>query len=146
MANPSSRMAVWASVVVATAAVVSLGVGVWNSHRSARAQVQAMALANLQSYLALAVEHPDLASPDESRPVDARYGWFAAYALNTAQTLRALVGHEAGWQRGIDTIVRQHGPYLRSGAFHCEDYDPAFVAYLRQRVADLRCTDPRAVE
>jgi hypothetical protein len=126
--------------VIAGAAVSSLVVGIWNYSRNAEAQVEVMALGSLQSYLALAVEHPDLASWDDSQPVDARYAWFAAYALNTAQTLRALVGHDASWQRGIDAIIRQHRPYLRSGAFVCEDYNPEFVGYMRERVADLSCS------
>ena len=146
MRDSGPKMAVWAGVVVAGAAVASLVIGIWNYSRNAQAQVQVMALANLQSYLALAVEHPDLASREDAQPVDARYGWFAAYALNTAQTLRASVGHQADWQRGIDAIIRQHRPYLRSGAFVCADYNPEFVSYLRTRVADMRCAQPTDAE
>lgn len=146
MRELGGRVALWTSVVIAGVAVASLVVGIRNYNRNAEAQVEVMALGSLQSYLALAVEHPDLASWDDSRRVDARYAWFAAYALNTAQTLRALVGHEASWQRGIDAIIRQHRPYLRSGAFVCGDYDPGFVEYLRETFADTRCAQPGSAQ
>ena len=137
--RPVQTVALWASVVVAAAAVVSLAVGIWDYNRNAQAQVQLTALSILQNYLNLAVQHPDLASRDAGDPVDARYAWFAAHALNTAQTLRGLVGHQEDWQRAIDAIVRQQQPYLRSGLFECRDFSPGFVTYLRAKTADLRC-------
>lgn len=134
-------IAVLASVVLATATVFGLLWGVWTYKRNGEAQVQLLALGTLQHYLDLAVAHPDLASRDERRPVDARYAWFAAQALTTAQTLWLLVGRQENWQRSINAIVRQHGSYLRSGAFVCDDFCPEFVGYLRTRVAGLTCAD-----
>ncbi|MFI1165787.1 hypothetical protein ACH4UM_19770 [Streptomyces sp. NPDC020801] len=135
-------------VVLAAATVATVIIAVWTYRRNAEAQLRAAqaqlqltALGILQHYLDLAVEHPELASPSREQPVDARYAWFAAHALNTAQTLRTLVGEQPDWQRAINAIVREHRPYLRSGAFVCEDFAPAFVAYLRDRVPDLRCAD-----
>ena len=136
------QIAPWTSVVLAAAAVISLLVAVWSYRRNAEAQIQLLALANLQHYLDLAVAHPELASRNDDQPIDARYAWFAAQALTTAQTLRTLVGHQADWQRAVNAIVRQHRSYLRSGAFVCDDFSPEFVGYLRERVADLRCADP----
>lgn len=144
--RPLQQVAGWASVVVAAAAVVSLAVGIWDYNRNAQTQVQLTALGVLQNHLDLAVQHPELASRDAGDPVDARYAWFAAHALNTAQTLRALVGHEGGWQRAIDAIIRQQQPYLRSGLFECGDFSPEFVAYLRARTTGLRCTQPLRAE
>jgi hypothetical protein len=76
------------------------------------------------------------------RPFDARYGWFAAQALVTAQTLWTLVGHQPEWVRSINAIVRQHQRYLRSGDFVCDDFNPAFVEHLRSLVPDLKCMAP----
>lgn len=135
------QVALCASVVVAASTVAALLWGVWTYKRNGEAQVQLLALGTLQHYLDLAVAHPDLASRDDSQPVDVRYAWFAAHALNTAQTLRILVGHQVDWQRSIDAIVRQHRCYLRSGAFVCDDFSPEFVSYLRERVADIRCAE-----
>ncbi len=132
-----------AFIVLAAATVASVLFAVWTYHRNARAQLRLSALGVLQHHLDLAVEHPELAGPHVDRPVDARYAWFAAHALTTAQTLRALVGDQPDWQRAIDAIVRRHRPYLRSGAFVCEDFTPGFVDYLRERVPDLRCADER---
>ncbi len=129
----------WAPVVVTVSTVATLLWGVWTYRRNARAQLQLQALSTLQHYLDLAVARPDLASRHEDQPVDAPYAWFAAHALVTAQTLWTLVGEQAEWQRAINAIIRQHRPYLRSGAFVCEDFAPAFVRYLRQKVADLKC-------
>ena len=98
-----------------------------------------LALGALQHYLDLAVAHPDLASRDESQPVDARYAWFAAHALATAQTLWSVAGVDENWRRPVDSIIRQHSAYLRAGAFLCGDYRPDFVSYLRSRVPDLKC-------
>src|SRR5262245_41883754 len=126
-------------VVLATVGVVSLLWGVWTYKRTAEAQLQLLALNTLQHYLDLAVANPDLASRDESQPVDARYAWFAAHSLNTAQTLWLLVGRQPSWQRSVNAIVRQHRSYLRSGTFVCDDFSPEFVSYLRTRVADLKC-------
>ncbi|MET7383297.1 hypothetical protein ABZT08_31685 [Streptomyces sp. NPDC005526] len=138
-----------AFIVLAAATVASVVLAVWTYRRSARAQLtaaraqlQLSALGILQHHLDLAVAHPDLASPGDERTVDARYAWFAVHALNTAQTLRALVGEEPDWQRAIDALVRGHRPYLRSGAFVCDDFSPGFVDYLRHRVPDLRCAGP----
>lgn len=125
--------------VVALSTVAALVWGVWTYRRNAASQVQLLALGALQHYLDLAVAHPDLASRDESEPVDARYGWFAAHALATAQTLWTLAGRDETWRRPVDSIIRQHRGYLRSGAFVCDDYRPDFVSYLRSRVPDLAC-------
>jgi len=133
-------VAVLASIMVAAGSVGALLFGVWVYKRTGEAQVQLLALETLQRYLDLAVAHPDLAGPDESQSVNARYAWFAAYSLTTAQTLWLLVGRQQNWQRSINAIVRQHRPYLRSGAFVCDDFSPDFVAYLRSRVAELQCT------
>jgi hypothetical protein len=110
------------------------------------AQVQLLALGTLQHYLDLAVAHPDLASHDGAQPVDAQYAWFAAHALNTAQTLRTLVGRQPDWQRSINAIVRQHRSYLRSGAFVCDDFSPEFLSYLREKVPDVRCAKSSAAK
>ena len=135
------QVAPWASVVVAASTVAALLWGVWTYKRNGEAQVQLLALSILQHYLDLAVAHPDLASRDDSQPLDAQYAWFAAHALSTAQTLRILVGHQADWQRSINAIVRQHRGYLQSGAFVCDDFSPEFVNYLRERVAGVRCAE-----
>ena len=142
MKRTLQQIAPWTSVVLAAAAVISLLVAVWSYRRNAEAQIQLLALANLQHYLDLAVAHPELASRNDDQPIDARYAWFAAQALTTAQTLRTLVGDQADWQRAVNAIVRQHRSYLRSGAFVCDDFSPEFVSHLRERVADLRCADP----
>ena len=148
--EPSSlqQLALWASVVLATATVVSLVMAVWTYRRnaeaqarSADAQVQLLALGTLQHYLDLAVAHPELASRENEQPLDVQYAWFAAQALFTAQTLWTLAGRQTDWQRAINAIVRQQRSYLRSGAFVCEDFAPEFVSYLRERVADLKCAD-----
>ena len=136
------QVALWAGVVVAAVAVVSLVVGIWDYNRNAQAQVQLTALGVLQNHLDLAVQHPELASHDSNDPIDVRYAWFAAHALNTAQTLRLLVGHQEDWQRAIDAIIRQQQPYLRSGLFECRDFSPAFVIYLRAQATDLKCAEP----
>lgn len=135
------HLALWASIALAAATVISLVFAAWTYRRNAKAQVQLLALATLQHYLDRAVDHPELASRGDDQPIDARYAWFAAQALFTAQTLRTLVGGQADWRRAIDAIVREHRPYLRSGTFVCEDFAPEFVTYLRERVPDLRCAD-----
>lgn len=140
--KPLQQVTIWASVVVAAATVVSLVLGIWDYNRNAQAQVQLTALGVLQNYLNLAVQHPELASHDPNDPVDVRYAWFAAHALNTAQTLQVLVGHQEDWHRAINAVIRQQQPYLRSGLFECRDFSPAFVAYLRARVTDLSCAQP----
>ena len=144
------KAAPWTSIILAAAAVISLLFAVWSYRRNAdiqirlaEAQIQLSALAILQHYLDLSVAHPELASRSDDQPLDARYAWFAADALTTAQTLQVLVGEEEDWQRAIRAIVRQHRSYLSSGAFVCDDFSPAFVRYLRERVADLRCADVR---
>ncbi|MFE0510025.1 hypothetical protein [Streptomyces sp. NPDC058964] len=135
-------------IILAAATVATVIIAVWTYRRNAQAQLRAAqvqlqlsALGVLQHYLDLAVEHPDLAGPGDERTIDARYAWFAVHALNTAQTLQALVGQHPDWQRAIDAIVRQHRPYLRSGAFVCADFAPGFVDHLRERAPDLRCAD-----
>jgi hypothetical protein len=130
-----------ASMIVAAAATVTLLFGIWNYNQNSNAQVQALALGSLQHYLDFAVEHPDLASRQEEQRVDARYAWFAAEAINTAQTLWRLVGAQPDWQRTIRAIIRQHGSYLRSGAFVCDDFTPGFIDYLREKVPQLKCAE-----
>jgi hypothetical protein len=137
---------VLATVVMAAATAVALLWGVWTYKRNAEAQVQLLALGALQHYLDLAVAHPDLASRDDSQPVDAQYAWFAAQSLTTAQTLWLLVGRQPNWRRSINAIVRQHHSYLRSGAFVCDDFSPEFVNYLRTRIADLKCAESNDAE
>jgi hypothetical protein len=140
------QLALLGSIIMAASMLATALFGVWTYKRNAEAQVrnaeaqlQLLALGTLQHYLDLAIAHPDLASHADDQPIDARYGWFAAQALTTAQTLRALVRDQADWQRAINAIIRQHRPYLQSGAFVCEDFTPEFVSYVRARVPDLRC-------
>lgn len=132
--------------IIALSTLAALLWGVWTYKRNGEAQVQLLALGALQHYLDLALAHPDMASRDESRPIDAQYAWFAAQALNTAQTLWILVGRQANWQRSINAIVRQHRAFLRSGAFLCHDFSPEFVSYLRKGVADLKCAQTSSAE
>jgi len=139
-------IAVLASIVIAAGTVGALLWGIWTYKRNGEAQLQLLALGTLQHYLDLAVAYPDLASRDDGQPVDARYAWFAAHSLTTAQTLWLLVRSQANWQRSINAIVRQHRSYLRSGAFVCDDFSPEFITYLRTRVADLKCAASSDVE
>ncbi len=146
--NILQRVALGAPIVIGLSAAISLLFGVWTYNRNAKAQmenakaqVQLLALGSLQHYLDLAVEHPDLASRGNDQPVDPRYAWFGAEALTTAQTLLLLVGQQADWQRSINAIIRQNRPYLRSGAFVCDDFEPGFVSYLRGRVPTLKCAE-----
>lgn len=137
--NPLNKVAPWASIVVASTATISLGTGIWSFNRNAEIQAQFMALSALQNYLNLAVQYPDLASRDNDHAVDARYAWFAANALNTAQTLGILAGYQADWQPAIDSIIRHHQPYLRSGLFVCDDFKPEFISYIRTKAEEVRC-------
>ncbi len=81
------QLALAAGIVVAAATVIPLVWAVWTHRCNAEAQVQLLALGTLQHSLDMAVAHPDLASPDDKPPIEPRYGWFAAQALATAQTL-----------------------------------------------------------
>lgn len=140
--TPGSRaqvVALVAAVLIPVVTGVSLLWGVWTYQASANAQVQLLALGALQHYLDLAIAHPEEASRRDDQPVDAKYAWFAAQALTTAQVLRTLVGDQPSWQRSIDAIVRHHRSYLRSGAFQCDDFAPEFVGYLRAKVPELAC-------
>jgi hypothetical protein len=130
------------ALLASISSVCALLWGVWTYKRNAEAQVQLLALQTLMHYLDLALAHPDLASRDESQPVDARYAWFAAQALTIAQTLWLLVGREANWRRSVNAIVRQHHSYLRSEVFVCDDFSPEFVSYLRTQAPGLRCAEP----
>jgi hypothetical protein len=132
-------LGIGAGVVSATAVTLAFIFGVYQFVRSTRNQLQSSAFGVLQHYLAQAVARPDLATRAPDQPVDAQYGWFAANAMVTAQTLWQLVGDQPDWRRSIDAIIRQHRAYLRSGAFTCEDFAPAFVGYLRQQVPGLQC-------
>ncbi|MCC6944082.1 MAG: hypothetical protein IT335_05860 [Thermomicrobiales bacterium] len=132
-------LGIGAGVVSAIAFMLTFIFGVYQFTRSAKSQQQSSAFNVLQHYLDQATARPDLAMRAPDQPVDAQYGWFAANAVVTAQTLWQLVGDQPSWQRSIDAIIRQHGTYLRSGAFECGDFTPEFVAYLRQQVPDLRC-------
>jgi hypothetical protein len=129
------------ALLASISSVCALLWGVWTYKRNAEAQVQLLALQTLMHYLDLAIAHPDLASRNESQPVDTQYAWFAAHSLTIAQTLWLLVGRQPNWQRSVNAIVRQHLSYLRSGLFVCGDFSPEFVSYLRTRVADLRCAE-----
>lgn len=138
-------VAIASGFIAATSAAGALVWAVWTYRRNAASQMQLLALGALQHYLDLAVAHPDLASRDESEAVDARYAWFAAHALVTAQTLWTLAGSDENWRRPVDSIIRQHRAYLVSGAFVCGDYRSDFVGYLRSRVPDLACADATGV-
>jgi hypothetical protein len=132
-------IAVLAASLIVLSTLAALLWGVWTYKGNGEVQVQLLALGALQHYLDLALAHPDMASRDESKPVDAQYAWFAAQALNTAQTLWIVVGRQANWQRSIHAIVRQHRAFPRSDAFLSNDFSPEFVNYLREGVTDLKC-------
>ncbi len=132
-------VAVGGSIVMALSMLATLLFGLWTYNRNAQAQVQLQALGSLQHYLDLAVQHPDLASRDDNRPIDPQYVWFAAEALTTAQVLWTLVGQQPDWQRSINAIVRNHRSYLRSGAFVCDDFIPEFVDHLQAIGETVRC-------
>lgn len=129
-----------AGVASAIAFMLTFVFGVYQFTRSAKSQLQTSAFNVLQHYLDQAVARPDLATRAPDQPVDAQYGWFAANAVVTAQTLWQLVGDQPSWQRSIQAIIRQHETYLRSGAFVCDDFAPEFIAFLRQQMPELRCS------
>lgn len=120
--------------------------------RAANAQAEASAVGMLQSYLALAAQHPELASrqtwkdmkearyryPDEVGAANARkvhlardYTWFATDAIYTAETLYNLTrqGHWATteWDETVMGIVDQHQTYVLHNVFPCDQYSPRFV-------------------
>jgi hypothetical protein len=128
-----------AGVISAIAFMLTFIFGIYQFVRSANNQLQSSAFSILQHYLDQATARPDLASRAPDQPVDPQYGWFAANAVVTAQTLWKLVGDKPDWQRSVNAIIRQHETYLRSGLFECGDFAPEFVGYLRERVPDLRC-------
>lgn len=133
------RTARYATILGAFVTAASMVFGVLTYQRSAAEQRQTIALSILQDYLKLAVEHPDLASRDQAKPVDAKYNWFAMHALFSAETLWSLVGDDAKWHKAIDSILRQHRGYLEQGVFVCDDFQSGFVEYLKNRLPTLKC-------
>ena len=132
------RWAQYAQILGPIVMASSVVFGVMTYWRSAADQRQTAALAALQEYLKLSIEHPDLANRDRAQPVDDKYKWFATHALFTAETLWRLEGDDENWQRAINSIIRQHRGYLEQGAFPGDDFQPEFVNYLRKRVSGLK--------
>ena len=137
-----SKLTRWVQYATILGALVTAGsmvFGVLTFRRSAEEQRQSMALGVLQDYLKVSVEHPDLASFDGHGPVDVRHAWFAVNGLFTAQAIWTLVGDDPRWKRIVNAIIRDHTVFLQRGNLPCDEYDPAYIEYVRASVPALKC-------
>jgi hypothetical protein len=128
----------YATIAAAFVAVAAFVVGAWFTWQAAKGQAEAAAVAVLQDYFKLAIDHPDLADWPEEKPVDDRYEWFASHAYFTAETI-FIHADETEWRNTARSIVRLHHAYVRDGRFSCEDFNPDFVDFVRAEVPDFRC-------
>jgi hypothetical protein len=129
----------WAPVLAAFVTTASMIFAVTTYWRGAREQKQASAINILQDYLKFSVDHPELASRDANAPTDARYEWFAAHTLFTAESLWTFVGDDERWDKTLDVLLRPHRAYLQEGAVRCEAFQPGFLQYLKSRFPNLNC-------
>jgi hypothetical protein len=138
--NRMQRFVPLASILGAAITALSMIFGVLTYRRTIEVQRQGNAVAILQEYLTLSVEHPDLASRTADQPVDDRYRWFATRALFTAETLWRLVGQDRRWNSTIELLLRQHRDFLTLGRPDCDVFDPGFLQFMRDHYPGLTCT------
>jgi hypothetical protein len=128
------RLAHLAEITAALAAVAAVLLSAWFFWQGAQEQKYAAALSILEDQMQLEIEHPELAyrEPDATfNPDDSAYVEFASHALFTAETLFSLVGNNGSWRRTAAGIVDDHIPYVLAPTFPCDQYDPAFVDFVR---------------
>ena len=131
----------WATIGGSIVTAASVLFAACTYYQTSQTQAEAAAVAVLQEYLKLAIEHPSLASRGPNTPVDSRYSsWFASHAFFTAETIYTLTDGEHGWDRAISAILREHHSYVIQKAFPCGDFDPDFVSLVRRRFPGMKCS------
>ncbi|MBX9827051.1 MAG: hypothetical protein K2Y27_18930 [Xanthobacteraceae bacterium] len=127
-----------ASAVLAIAALAGIYFQVQANFRVSR---ENSAREIYRAYLQMAVQHPQLAYPENaavvaamSRDERARYGWFVSYLLYTCEQILVNFPRDATWRRTCQEQVAYHTPYICSSVVKDEinHYDPAMRGLIEQ--------------
>jgi hypothetical protein len=103
--------------------------------KAADAQTQASAVGLLQEYYAVALQNPEV-SRIYDLSNDQYVGWFAPFAMFTAESIYNLTKGEEGWESTVSHIVNDHMGYvLTKGLGRCASYTEDFIK-LTQNLAD----------
>jgi hypothetical protein len=94
-----------------------------------------------RGYLQMAVQHPQLAYPENAAAIaamgredKARYGWFVSYLLYTCEQILATFPEDRGWWLTCQEQVAYHAPYICTSVIKHEldHYDEIMRELIRQ--------------
>ena len=112
------------------------------NRRSAVAESHALAVAVLQDYMKLAIEHPELANRPDRQPVDDRYEWLASHAYSSAEAIYNLTRGEAPWDSTVVGIIVLHHRLVKERRYTCHDYSPGFDSLVKNALKnEYRCVE-----
>ena len=132
-AKKHERFTAVATIAATVISLLALGLSAFTYRETNETQKRIAAFTFWQSYLELAAEKPEYAN-GQFNSADAKdklaYEWFAANALGAAETVYLLQIDDPAWKETIQTLIRNHGNYIKSNEFERKHYDPSFRALI----------------
>ena len=157
--NPKKKKIDWALIVSITAVAFTI---YW-SYASQANQKEMQAYANWQNFLSLAVDNPELANGyknidgksiayladksnrDELMKNDsltyhkyAKYTWFVAAALGSAESVVNLQTSDTSWNNTIVEAFRGHKALFDAKVYDLNSYDPKFRTLIERAFQSKR--------
>lgn len=132
-----------ATMASAAMAIVALGGAIWQVGESRNTQREATAYQAFDSYLRLAIDHPDLVCVPTQEGMEAiaakesdnkRYSVFLGIMLSASEQILDARPNDAHWRAAIRDNLKCHAPALSELAKVEGGYD-AFSCQLRAEVA-----------
>jgi hypothetical protein len=126
----------WATIVGVVVAIVAILFGFFTYEGTADLQQETTAYTLYREHLQLCFEHPDYASASKAVLKDAKYEWFVANALHSADAILVLRPKDDGWRETIKEVIRIHQEYIRDKSFPREHYSPMLLKLIDETLAE----------
>jgi hypothetical protein len=136
--HKSGNAAQIASAVVSFAALGAIYLQVQANFKMSR---ENSAREIYRGYLHMAVQHPQLAYPENAAAVaamgredKARYGWFVSYLLYTCEQILSTFPNDRSWWLTCQEQVAYHAPYICTSVlkYELDHYDEIMRELIRQ--------------
>ena len=125
------------SVLVALAALAFA----WQQNQSDSAdRARTKALDYYKSYLQLALQNSDLASPKENLVDVPKYWWFVTYMLSACEQILDNYPNDVGWTKSCQSQFDTHSGYLcRMEQEEIKNYSDSVQKMIRKVKVEKKC-------
>ncbi len=133
--DSAEKLGAFAELLLSITALVALLFAYLQIRTAQQSQREATTKEIYRDYLKLAVEYPELASPDERGQKilqDYKYRWFVAVMLNACEEIIEVFQNDEIWREVVLSEMECHEDYLHSKFFLAEDEDHGWKLYSKE--------------